>query len=132
MSDLLLDTCALIWLTNGEQLAAESQEALETETIHVSPISAWEVANLVRKNRIAFTLSVAGWFEHAKGKLDAATPELTVDILINSCSLPGQPPTDPADRIIIATAREADMTIVTRDKKLLDYSRAGHVRTMVC
>jgi PIN domain nuclease of toxin-antitoxin system len=132
MSELLLDTCALIWLANGQQIAPDSREVLEAQNIHISPISAWEIANLVRKNRIAFTLSVAGWFEHAKGKLAAATPQLTVDILINSCSLPGLPPTDPADRIIIATAREADMTVVTRDKKILAYSRAGHVRAMVC
>jgi PIN domain nuclease of toxin-antitoxin system len=57
---------------------------------------------------------------------------LDIDILANSCALPGQPPNDPADRIIIATARESDMTIVTRDHLILDYARAGHVRAMAC
>ena len=132
MSDFLLDTCALIWLANGERISADAQEALEMQDIHVSPISAWEIANLVRKNRIAFTLPVAGWFEQATGKLAATTPQLTVDILVSSCSLPGSPPSDPADRIIIATAREADMVVVTRDRNVLDYSRAGHVRALAC
>jgi PIN domain nuclease of toxin-antitoxin system len=132
MSDLLLDTCALIWLASGQQLAPDSREALESQNIHVSRISAWEIANLVRKNRIAFTLPVAGWFENATGKLAATTPQLTVDILINSCSLPGVPPADPADRIIIATARDSDMTVVTRDRNILEYSRAGHVRALAC
>lgn len=132
MTDLLLDTCALLWLANGAEMTPESRTALARRNLHVSPISAWEVANLVRKSRIAFTLPVASWFRQTTSKMDAAMPQLTVEILANSCGLPGLPPDDPADRIIIATAREADMTVVTRDKRILEYSRAGHVRTLVC
>ena len=132
MSDLLLDTCALLWVASGDDLAPSSREALATRSVHVSPISAWEIANLARKNRIAFTLPVVAWFLQAMARMAASLPELTVQILVNSCNLPGLPPNDPADRIIIATARDMDMTIVTRDKKILEYSRAGHVRTMVC
>jgi PIN domain nuclease of toxin-antitoxin system len=62
----------------------------------------------------------------------ANLPSLTVEILTGSCSLPGSPPDDPADRIIIATARDRDMIVVTRDRRILDYSRAGHVRAMAC
>lgn len=132
MSDLLLDTCALLWLANGAEMTPESRTALASRNLHVSPISAWEIANLVRKSRIAITLPVANWFRQTTGKMAAGTPQLTVEILANSCGLPGSPPSDPADRIIIATAREADMTVVTRDKKILEYSRAGHVRTLEC
>lgn len=132
MSDLLLDTCALLWLANGNELAPEARAAIAKRNLNVSPISAWEVANLVRKSRIAFTLPVANWFRQTTTKMEAATPQLTAEILANSCDLPGSPPADPADRIIIATAREADMTVVTRDKRILDYSRAGYVRSMVC
>lgn len=132
MSDLLLDTCALLWLANGAEMTPESRTAVTSQNLHVSPISAWEIANLVRKSRIAFTLPVANWFRQTTGKMAAATPQLTVDILTNSCDLPGSPPDDPADRIIIATAREADMTVITRDKRILEYSRAGHVRALVC
>jgi PIN domain nuclease of toxin-antitoxin system len=132
MSDLLLDTCALLWLASGTDLTPESRNELANRNLHVSPISAWEIANLVRKSRLAITVPVARWFRQATGKMAAATPQLTVEILTDSCSLPGLPPSDPADRIIIATARETDMTIVTRDKEILDYSRAGHVRTLVC
>jgi PIN domain nuclease of toxin-antitoxin system len=132
MSDLLLDTCALLWLANGAEMSPESRKAVAHRNLHVSPISAWEIANLVRKSRIAFTLPVANWFRQTTGKMAAATPQMTVEILANSCGLPGSPPSDPADRIIIATARESDMTVVTRDRLILDYSRAGHVRTLVC
>ena len=132
MSDLLLDTCALLWLAKGADIAPEARTALANRNLQVSPISAWEVANLVRKSRIGLTLPVVNWFRQTTEKMAAALPELTIEILADSCNLPGSPPGDPADRIIIATARETDMTIVTRDKVILDYSRAGHVRTMAC
>jgi PIN domain nuclease of toxin-antitoxin system len=132
MSNLLLDTCALLWLANGAEMTPDSRTALASQDLHVSPISAWEIANLVRKSRIAFTLPVASWFRQTTTKMAAAMPQLTVEILADSCGLPGSPPDDPADRIIIATAREADMTVVTRDRQILEYSRAGHVRTLVC
>jgi PIN domain nuclease of toxin-antitoxin system len=132
MSDLLLDTCALLWLANGNDMAPQSREAVSTRKLHVSPISAWEIANLVRKDRVAVTLPVATWFRQTTGKMDAATPQLSAEILANSCGLPGSPPDDPADRIIIATARDADMTVVTRDRRILEYARAGHVRALGC
>jgi len=132
MNDLLLDTCALLWLASGADMTSESRTALAGRNLHVSPISAWEIANLVRKSRIAFTLPVANWFRQTTTKMSAETPQLTVEILANSCGLPGSPPDDPADRIIIATARETDLTVVTRDRKILEYSRAGHVRALVC
>jgi len=132
MSDLLLDTCAVLWLANGASLSAEARNAIAEKELHVSPISAWEIANLVRKSRIALTLPVTKWFHQAVEKMQAGTPELTVEILANSCELPGLPPDDPADRIMIATAREANMVLVTRDNKILAYSRAGYVRTLAC
>lgn len=132
MSNLLLDTCAILWVAEGAELALEARTAIAKQALHVSPISAWEIANLVRKSRIALTLPPANWFRQAAARMAAAMPQLTVEILADSCGLPGSPPGDPADRIIIATARESDMIVVTRDKDILSYSRAGHVRTLPC
>ena len=132
MSDLLLDTCAVLWLAKGADMTPESRKAIASHNLHISPISAWEIANLVRKSRIALSLPVAGWFRQVVGKMAAAMPQLSVEILADSCARPGIPPSDPADRIIIATARETNMPVVTRDKLILDYSRAGYVRTLVC
>lgn len=132
MSDLLLDTCTVLWLANGAEMTPQARKAIANRNLQVSPISAWEIANLVRKSRIAFTLPVKNWFHQTVAKMEAEMPQLTVDILADSCGLPGEPPDDPADRIIIATAREADMTVVTRDRKILEYARAGHVRALVC
>jgi PIN domain nuclease of toxin-antitoxin system len=132
MNDLLLDTCAMLWLAQGVELKADARTAIAGGRLHICPITVWEVANLIRKNRIALAMPVVIWFRQAIEKMEAAMPELTIDILANSCLLPGVPPSDPADRIIIATAREEGLAIVTRDDAILAYSRAGHVRTLAC
>lgn len=132
MNDLLLDTCAVLWLAQGDKLAPEARTAIAKRSLHISPITAWEIANLVRKHRIALTLPVMAWIRQAMRNMQAVMPQLSVELLVGSCELPGFPPNDPADRIIIATAREADLAIVTRDKQILAYSQAGHVRALVC
>ena len=132
MSDLLLDTCAMLWLTKGIELSDDTRAAIVEGNLHVSPISAWEIANLARKNRIVVAMPVATWFRQAVEKMEARVPQLTIDVLANSCTLPGGPPSDPAERIIIATAREAGLSIVTRDSAILSYSQAGHVQTLAC
>lgn len=53
-------------------------------------------------------------------------------ILLGSSFLPGKPPNDPADRIIAATARDLDATLLTRDRMLLDYAEQGHIRAIAC
>ncbi|MEE9453578.1 MAG: PIN domain-containing protein [Paracoccaceae bacterium] len=58
--------------------------------------------------------------------------EMSTDVLINASYLPGPIHKDPADRIIIATAREYAMTILTRDQKILDYAEMGHVNALRC
>jgi PIN domain nuclease of toxin-antitoxin system len=132
MDRLLLDTCALLWLAEGAFMTAEAREAIAKGARHVSPISAWEIANLARKNRIAFTMPVGIWINQAFSIINADQPALTTPILIESCGLPGAPPDDPADRIIIATARAHQLTIVTRDRAILAYAQTGQVKAMPC
>lgn len=132
MNNLLLDTCAVLWLADGAELSDEARDAIRQRDIRISSISVWEIANLVRKNRMSLAMRPAAWFREASNRMGAVLFNLDIEILADSCALPGQPPNDPADRIIIATARESDMTIVTRDRLILDYARAGHVRAMAC
>lgn len=132
MSDLLLDTCAVLWLAEGLEMAADARKAITGGRLNVSPISVWEIANLVRKKRIVLTMPVIKWFQQTLDKIEAETPELSIEVLADSCELPGSPPGDPADRIIIATARAAGLILMTRDKDILAYSRAGYVRTLAC
>jgi PIN domain nuclease of toxin-antitoxin system len=132
MSSLLLDTCAVLWIANGDGISAGARAAIARDALHVSPISAWEIANLVRNNRVALTMPITAWFHRTMERMQAAVLPLSVDTLVESCVLPGRPGGDPADRIIIATARERNLVIVTRDKAILSYAQDGHVRAMRC
>ena len=137
MTDYLLDTCAAIWLMNGDPLQdpAETELPLALERngrLVVSPITAWEIAILSEKKRILLTLRPEIWFRKLCGLPGVRLADLSPSVLITSTTLPGEPPADPADRILIATAREFDYTLVTRDRQILDYALSGHVRAMAC
>jgi len=132
MSDLLLDTCVVLWLAEGINLSDAARTAIADCHLNISPITIWEIANLVRKKRIVLAMPTVKWFHRTVKLFDATILNLTIEILAGSCELPGSPPSDPADRIIIATAREGSLVLMTRDKDILAYSSAGHVRTMVC
>ena len=137
MTSLLLDTCAAIWLLEGASLkhearAAMEKAALQGESAYVSPMTAWEIANLASRGRLRLPLSPVAWFDRLLSTPGLALAELLPVILINSCSLPGLPPRDPVDRILIATARTCGFRLMTRDKHLLKYAEEGHVQAIAC
>jgi PIN domain nuclease of toxin-antitoxin system len=133
---LLLDTCAAIWMAEGEPLSAVSREAIRaavrTSALNVSAFVAWEVGLLEARNRRGFFAPAAVWFQALSETEGLNVLPLTAAILIASHSLPGSPGNDPADRIMIATAREHGLAIVTRDHRLLEYGARGHVKTLAC
>ena len=133
----LLDTCAVIFLANGEQVSEEAVQVLSTEMpdsigIFVSAFSAWEVAKLVSKGRLHLTRAPLPWFDEAITRFGAEVLPATAEILVASCFLPEPLHGDPADRILVATAREHDLTIITRDRAVLAYGAAGHVKVLAC
>lgn len=137
MPEFLLDTCAAIWITNGDPIREPAASALqethlEDMRLYVSPMTAWETAMLQAKEKIALSTSPGIWFDRLCSLEGVALADLTPSVLIDSCSLPGSPPADPVDRILAATARAFGYTLVTRDRHLLDYGAAGHVRVMGC
>jgi PIN domain nuclease of toxin-antitoxin system len=133
---ILLDTCAMIWLVNGDPMSAESRKAIaeaqDEHAVFVSPISAWEVATLVSRGRLALTLAPAAWFAALLRQPGVSLAPMPPDILIASAFLPGAPPRDPADRIIAATARQYGHLIITRDGELLPYAKARHIDALAC
>ena len=136
MESLLLDTCAAIWLMNKAEMDEDARSrinaAAEYDRIFVSPFTAWELAMLDFKGRMSFTMSVEDWFNAVLEMPGVSLAGMPPRVLIASMQLPGRPPNDPADRIIIATARAYNMSVVTRDLKILDYGRAGNVRFLPC
>jgi PIN domain nuclease of toxin-antitoxin system len=134
---LLLDTCAVIWLSEGSPLKEEADAALDAasdagkQTL-VSPITAWEVGLLMSRSRLRLVTTPQNWFAQVLATPGMALTALSPEILIASSFLPGKPPRDPADRIIAATARDLGATLITRDSALLNYAKQGHVNVVAC
>ena len=135
--NLLLDTCAAIWITEGRSISPDatreiSRAAAEGRPVYLGLYTAWERAMLSAKRRLTSPLTPKAWFDRLASRPEVEVVPLTSDILMESCFLPGEIHGDPADRILIASARALDLTIVTRDRTILAYSAKGHVRTLEC
>lgn len=136
---LLLDTCALIWLANGDAMAPAAlqriADAAASGGVLVSPISAWEIGLLARPlqaRSLRFHPDPASWFDRFVRRPGVALAPFTPAMAIAASSLPEPQLGDPADRLLVATARALGVALVTRDGRLLDYSDAGHVAAVRC
>jgi PIN domain nuclease of toxin-antitoxin system len=134
---LLLDTHAAVWIAEDQPLATAAVEAIDAayragSTVFVSAITAWEIGLLVSRNRLSLVARPERWFQRLLGIPGVRLADLSPDILIASSFLPGTPPRDPADRILLATARDLGATLITRDRLLLKYGEEGQVSTIPC
>ena len=134
---LLLDTCAVIWIVEDQPISSTAAQALDQahaadRFVYVSPITAWEVGLLVARERLTTIIKPQHWFERLLDVPNMRLADMSPDLLISSSFLPGEPPRDPADRIIAATAREYGYTLVTRDRPLLTYAEQGHIQAVGC
>jgi PIN domain nuclease of toxin-antitoxin system len=137
MQPLLLDTCAVIWLSENEKMKEEADEAIDAASVQgvltfISPITAWEIGLLASRDRVRLLITPQNWFARALSIPGMALAELSPEVLIASSFLPGKAPRDPADRIIAATARQLGATLITRDSALLNYGKQGHLNVMAC
>ena len=115
---IVLDTHAWIWwVTEPERLSAVARETIDGATgIGVSTLSAWEVAMLASRKRIALDRDVDVWVSQAlaEPRVEPLLPSAAIAVaagLLNAQTFPG----DPADRLIYATARANRAQLVTRD-----------------
>ncbi len=129
----MLDTHALLWWVSGDhaKLSAAAAEAIAIEndggSIILSSITAWEIAQLVDRGRIDLSADLEAWLA-----LVEAIPSLTFipvdnEVGAKSVTLPGSFHKDPADRIIVATARKYAVPLVTADERIRGYP---HLRTI--
>lgn len=135
MSPLLLDTHALVWLLSGSdrlgrQARKAIQKAAEAGVLHVSAISPWEIAVLVSKGRLVLEQDVGEWVQAAVALPGICLEPLSPEVAVASTRLPGELHADPADRIIVATARNLGAALVTADGLLLNYASAGHLKAL--
>lgn len=138
---LLLDTCAVIWVANGDALALAALEAIDRAgqlgAIFVSPISAWEIGllsqpKIPRRSALQFLPDPKSWFARFMAVPGITAAPLSAAIAIDASHLPGILHGDPADRLLLATARDLDVPIVTRDQRMIAYASAGHTRAIAC
>jgi len=133
---LLLDTQTLVWFSSGDRKLGEAarQHVLEAGSraeLAVSPISFWEIGMLVSKGKLRLPVSASAWTAEICGSDNSPQiAELTPEIAASAGQLPWDVHGDPADRIIIATARALAAPILTSDGKMLDYARAGHIQAI--
>ncbi|MGB7412608.1 MAG: type II toxin-antitoxin system VapC family toxin [Thermosynechococcaceae cyanobacterium] len=133
---LLLDTHIWIWLLNGDadRLSVEGLVAIKnagrSSQLGVSAISVWEVGMLESKGRLRLSKGCLDWVRDALAVPGLRLLPLTPEIAIESSRLPGQIHGDPADRILAATARLLNATLITQDLKLLEYGAQAYLSTI--
>lgn len=129
---IVLDTHVWVWWVSGSTpLSPKARrligDGVQQNAIYLSSISIWEVAQLANRGRLQLTMGVADWV--AKSEALPFVHFVPVDntIALKSVQLPDPLHSDPADRIIIATALTLGFPLATRDERIARYP---HVRTI--
>lgn len=129
---IVLDTHAWVWwVTEDRRLSKSAARAIKgaaaARTLWLSPMSVWEVAKKVEKQQLTFDRPVRDWVDLAMRVPGLLMADLSPAVLVESCSLPQPFHGDPADQIIVATARHLHATLVTRDERLRAYEHVPSV-----
>jgi len=130
---IVLDTHTWVWWVHGDERLTQAQREIitanESDLIGVSAMSCWEIAKLVEYQRLELSNPLEEWFDQALNYPGVQLLALTPEIAIESTRLPGQFHRDPADQIIVATARVYGCSLVTSDDKILNYPHVTTVRS---
>jgi len=122
---IVLDTHMWVWWIHADPQLTQRQKTWiqenEDQGLGVSAISCWEVAKLVEYRRLTLSCPLTEWFDHALAYPGVQLLYLTPRIAVESTQLPGTFHRDPADQIIVATARVYDCPLLTADDKILHY-----------
>jgi PIN domain nuclease of toxin-antitoxin system len=133
---VILDTHVWLWLEAGSDRLDESpalpaiRKALECNHALVSVMSIWEIGMLESKGRIQFPMELDHWVQKALATPGIKLNTFSSSIALSSTRLPGEFHPDPTDRILVATARELNVPIITADTAILSYANRGHVKAV--
>jgi PIN domain nuclease of toxin-antitoxin system len=123
----LVDTHIWIWYLDGTQgvMSADVvgwlRRAASTHGLLVSDMSVWEVGTKAAKGKLSLAPSVAAWIDRASEQPGFAFAAVDRTTLLASTQLPGAIHGDPVDRILIATAANAGVPLVTADRAIIEY-----------
>lgn len=123
MSGLLLDTHIWLWsLLDPDRIPSTVASELEDENseLWLSPVSIWETLVLAEKGRLDLEPSAREWVESALGTVALRQAPMTEEVALATCEVE-LPHRDPADRMLLATARVFDLTLVTADRRLIEH-----------
>ena len=127
---LVLDTCAILWsVSDPARLPDPVAEALvlgDTE-VCVSAISCAEIACASERGRLELDRHWRLWFRHYVERNAWTVFPIDLEVVEEAYALPEPFPRDPADRLIVATARRLRAPVVTADARMLGYP---HVKTL--
>jgi PIN domain nuclease of toxin-antitoxin system len=123
----LLDTHAWVWwVTQDRRLSTRARttisKAVAEHDLWISLMSVWEVVKKVEKRQLVLDRPVETWLDEAATQTGLGVCELTRPILVQSCALPPPFHGDPADQIVVATARHLGAVLVTKDHRIRQYS----------
>lgn len=129
---VLLDTHILLWwLGPSNRLSSSQKEIIEQagpeQPLWVSEISLWEIATLHSLNRIELRLPLRDWLEKATATPLVRRLGISPAVAAEVAALPDSFHRDPADRILVATARVYGATLLTKDQRIL---KAGIISTL--
>lgn len=128
---ILLDTHIWVWwVSQSPNVTPKIQQTIQTHQaagFGISIFSCWEVAKLVELGKLHLTLATDDWLQQAIMYPGVQLLDLTLPIIVESTQLPGTFHRDPADQIIVATARIHNLPLLTIDHKILNYP---HVQTL--
>ena len=132
---ILLDTHVAVWFAEGDERLASgarqiAEKAFAASQAGISPISFWEMAMLAAKGRLRLKLPTVRWVDEFCRDSGIAILAVTPEIAVAAGELPEGIPGDPADRIIVATARHHGVPLLTRDRRILAYAKAGHLQVI--
>ncbi|MEQ1888982.1 MAG: type II toxin-antitoxin system VapC family toxin [Alphaproteobacteria bacterium] len=130
---IILDTHVLVWWVSGQHALSRKAASLIGKNISmersilVSAISAWEIAMLAASGRLVLSMDIDSWLAEVARIPAIAFIPVDNSIAVKSTQLPGEFHKDPADRMIVALARQLSLELITADEKILQYT---HVKTV--
>jgi PIN domain nuclease of toxin-antitoxin system len=132
---LLLDTHVLVWLISGDpKLGLKARSAIDLATqqdnVMISAITPWEIGLLVAKKRVELHRDPLEWVRAVLAKPGTRLVPLDPEIAVGSTRLPFDMHSDPADRILVATARHLGAVLVTADGLLLELAKKRHITAL--